>query len=980
MTKENLENNQTQNVENSKTLEARTNNHEERRPRPTRRPYRKQENIKQTKENTGVKKEANGIKEQIQRKPRKTNANSNKQKTQKENRIFKASKLKIIPLGGLHEVGKNITVFEYENEIVVVDCGLSFPEDDMLGIDIVIPDITYLERNVDKIKGLVITHGHEDHIGSIPYLLKKINIPIYAPKLAVGLIKNKLEEHKLLRSTELKEINAGQTLTFGKNFKVEFIQGSHSIPDSMMLAITTPAGTLLHTGDFKIDFTPIDGKIMNFGRIAELGNQGILALLSDSTNAERKGSTMSESSVGEVFDKLFLHCTKRIVVATFASNVHRVQQIVNSAVKYNRKIAVCGRSMINMITTAKELGYIKGPDNIFIDIDMMKNYTDEQLVLITTGSQGEPMSALTRMAAGEHRKLKITPNDLVIISATPIPGNEKGVSKVIDDLMQLGSEVVYSSLEAIHVSGHACQEEQKLMIALTKPKYFIPVHGEYRQLRAHAETAKSMGIEKENIVMLQNGRVLEMNEQSVQFTTAVPSGRILVDGLGVGDMGGLEFTQKQKGLIMGVGTGILYFLPVLTGAIADRFGYKKVLALAFVVYSSAFALFPQVSSFNAVFGMYIYLALGAALFKPVISATIAKTTTNETSSIGFGIFYMMVNIGAFIGPMVTLLFKSQSQMIFYISAGIILLNFILLFFYKEPGQSGETESMVDTEPTAKKRSLLQTLGEVFLNMGSIFKDLKFLVFLLIVAGFWTMYNQLFFTLPVFISQWVDTSALYNFFDANIPFISATYSTEPGVIDAEFITTMDALYIILLQIAVSALVMRLKPLHSMMSGFLVCSIGMALTLFSQNVLFTLVAILVFALGEMAGSPKVTEYIGRIAPKDKKALYMGYSFIPVFLGNIFAGIISGNVYQAMSDKVTITKQFAAEKGLTVADGLSTNEYFNEVARQVSMSPNDLTNHLWETYNPSGMWVVLLSIGVGATICLFIYDKITSKKANY
>lgn len=462
-----------------------------------------------------------------------------------ENNIFKKSKLKIIPLGGLHEIGKNITVFEYENEIIVVDCGLSFPEDDMLGIDLVIPDITYLEKNVDKIKGLIITHGHEDHIGSVPYLLKKINIPIYAPRLAAGLIRNKLEEHKLLRSTQLIEVMQGETLNFGKNFKVEFIRSSHSIPDSVMLAITTPAGTVLHTGDFKIDYTPIDGKLMDFGRIAELGNQGILALMSDSTNAERKGFTMSESSVGEVFDKLFLHCTKRIVVATFASNVHRVQQIVNSAVKYNRKIAVCGRSMINMITTARELGYIECPENIFIDIDMIKNYTDDQLVIITTGSQGEPMSALTRMAAGDHRKIKITPNDLVIISATPIPGNEKFVSKVIDDLMQIGAEVVYSSLENIHVSGHACQEEQKLIIALAKPQYFIPVHGEYRQLIAHSETAQSMGIDKDNIIMLSNGRVLEIDENGAAFTTTVPSGRILVDGLGVGDVGNIVLRDRQ---------------------------------------------------------------------------------------------------------------------------------------------------------------------------------------------------------------------------------------------------------------------------------------------------------------------------------------------------------------------------------------------------------------------------------------------------
>ena len=459
--------------------------------------------------------------------------------------IFKKSKLKIIPLGGLHEIGKNITVFEYEDEIIVVDCGLSFPDDDMLGVDLVIPDITYLEKNVNKIKGMFITHGHEDHIGGIAYLLKKMNSPIYATKLTAGLIRNKLEEHHLLRSTKLIEVTQGQTIKMGKYFSVEFIRSTHSIPDSVMLAITTPVGTILHTGDFKVDFTPIDGKIMDLGRIAELGKQGILALMSDSTNSERKGFTMSEKTVGEVFDRQFLHCTKRIVVATFASNVHRVQQIVNSAVKYGRKVAVCGRSMVNMIDTARELGYIKCPDNLFIDIDMINNYPDEQLVIITTGSQGEPMSALTRMAAGDHRKVKITPNDLVIISATPIPGNEKFVSKVIDELMQIGAEVVYSSLEAVHVSGHACQEEQKLILALAKPKYFIPVHGEYRQLVAHSETAQKMGISKDNIIMMQNGRVLEIDENSAELTTTVPSGRVLVDGLGVGDVGNIVLRDRQ---------------------------------------------------------------------------------------------------------------------------------------------------------------------------------------------------------------------------------------------------------------------------------------------------------------------------------------------------------------------------------------------------------------------------------------------------
>ena len=457
---------------------------------------------------------------------------------------FKKPNLKIIPLGGLDEIGKNITVFEYDDEIILVDCGLEFPEDNMLGVDLVIPDVTYLERNKEKVKGLVITHGHEDHIGSIPYVLRKVDMPIYATRLTVGLIQNKLEEHKLLRKTMLHTVDQGQTINFGK-MQVEFIRSSHSIPDSVMLAIHTPVGTVMHTGDFKIDFTPIDDQLMDFGRIAEIGNQGVLALLSDSTNSERKGYTMSESSVGEVFDKLFMNCTKRIVVATFASNVHRVQQICNSAVKYKRKVAVCGRSMINMIEVARNLGYIQVPDNTFIDIDMIKNYTDDQLTILTTGSQGEAMSALTRMASGEHKKVEITPNDLIIISATAIPGNEKLVSKVIDKLMQIGAEVVYSALEDIHVSGHACQEEQKLIMSLVRPKYFLPVHGEYRQLKAHAETAKKMGIPAENIFMLENGRVLELNEHEAKMTTSVPSGKILVDGLGVGDVGNIVLRDRQ---------------------------------------------------------------------------------------------------------------------------------------------------------------------------------------------------------------------------------------------------------------------------------------------------------------------------------------------------------------------------------------------------------------------------------------------------
>ena len=501
----------------------------------TRRPYTKnnknveEKEIKESKRKTATDKRTN------------LKRNYNKKRSKFE---FKKSNLKIIPLGGLEEIGNNMTIFEYEDEIIVVDCGLEFPTDDMLGVDLVIPDVTYLEKNKDKIKAFVITHGHEDHIGAIPYVLKQVNVPIYATKLTIGLIKNKLEEHKLLRSTKLHEVEAGQTVKFGK-MSVEFIRSCHSIPDSVMLAIYTPVGTIMHTGDFKIDYTPINSEITDLNRIAEIGNKGVLALLSDSTNSERKGYTMSESTVGQEFDKLFVNCTKRIVVATFASNVHRVQQIVNASVANGRKIAVCGRSMINMIETARALGYIDVPENVFIDIDMIKNYPDEQLVIITTGSQGETMSALTRMAAGEHKKIVITPNDLIIISANPIPGNEKSVSKVIDDLLQIGADVVYSALADIHVSGHACQEEQKLIFALTKPKYFIPVHGEYRQLMAHSETAKMMGVDPKNIFMSTNGRIIELNENEAKQTGSVPCGKVLVDGYGVGDVGNVVLRDRQ---------------------------------------------------------------------------------------------------------------------------------------------------------------------------------------------------------------------------------------------------------------------------------------------------------------------------------------------------------------------------------------------------------------------------------------------------
>lgn len=434
---------------------------------------------------------------------------------------------------------------------------------------------------------------------------------------------------------------------------------------------------------------------------------------------------------------------------------------------------------------------------------------------------------------------------------------------------------------------------------------------------------------------------------------------------GSSDLGGLEFSQSQKGMIMGIGTGILYFLPVITGAIADKYGYKRVLFIAFIIYTSAFILLPMFDSFTAVFIMYLYLALGAALFKPVISATIAKTTDSETSSIGFGIFYMMVNLGAFMGPMLTLLFKNASyNMVFYISAGIIAVNFILLFFYKEPDRQKSEDSF------------WTMFGEVFKNIGLVLKDFKFVLFLLIVAGFWTMYNQLFFTLPVFITQWVDTSGMYNFFADYIPFVAANYGSH-GEMEAEFITNFDAMFIILFQIIISTLVMKWRPLSTMVTGFIISTIGMSLTLMTQNVVFIMVALFIFAVGEMTASPKITEYIGRIAPRDKKALYMGYSFIPLFLGNIFAGIISGDVYQQLSDKHTLLVREVSKQGLSIPGGLSHNQYFNKAAELMGMDPNQLTAYLWDTYNPSSIWMVICAIGVFAAICLWLYNKFLVRK---
>ena len=465
-------------------------------------------------------------------------------KTKKQNGLFAKSKLKIIPLGGLNEIGKNLTVFEYENEIIVVDCGLAFPEDEMLGVDIVIPDISYLEKNKDKVKAILITHGHEDHIGAIPYFLKKINVPVYGSKLSLGLIKVKLAEHNLEKQTKLVTVEPRQVLKFGK-FKVEFIRVTHSIADSMAIAITTPVGTVLHTGDFKIDYTPIDGGYMDLQRIAELGKEGVTLLLSDSTNVQRPGHTMSERSVGKELDRLFTNCTKRIIVATFASNVHRMQQIINSAVKFKRKVAVVGRSMVNVLAVSQELGYLNAPEGTIIDIDKIGMYNPDQLVIITTGSQGEPMAALSRMSVGEHKKVQITPDDMIIFSSSAIPGNEKSIGKIVDELERLGAEVIQNQIADVHVSGHACQEELKLMLSLVRPKYFMPVHGEYRFLKQHGQLAVDTGVAKENVFIMENGRILEIDKNSAKMTTQVTSGIVLVDGLGVGDVGNIVLRDRQ---------------------------------------------------------------------------------------------------------------------------------------------------------------------------------------------------------------------------------------------------------------------------------------------------------------------------------------------------------------------------------------------------------------------------------------------------
>ena len=454
-----------------------------------------------------------------------------------------SGKLKIIPLGGLEQIGMNITAFEYDDSIIVVDCGLAFPEDDMLGIDLVIPDITYLRDNIDRVKGFFITHGHEDHIGAIPYVLKEINVPIYATKLTIGIIDHKLEEHDLLNKTKRKVVQYGQHINLGC-FRVEFIKTNHSIQDAAALAIYSPAGIVVHTGDFKIDYTPVFGDAIDLQRFGEIGKKGVLALLCDSTNAEREGFTKSEKSVGIALDNIFAEHTKtRIIIATFASNVDRVQQIINSAHKFGRKVAIEGRSMVNIIKIASELGYLTLPDNILIDVDALRSYPDEQTVIITTGSQGESMAALSRMANGTHRKVSIKPNDTIVFSSNPIPGNEKSVTGIINELMRKGADVIFQD---VHVSGHACKEDIKLIYSLVNPKYAIPVHGEYKHLVAQAKIAEELGYDSEHIKILSSGDVLEIDENGAEITGKVPVGNIMVDGLGVGDVGNIVLRDRRQ--------------------------------------------------------------------------------------------------------------------------------------------------------------------------------------------------------------------------------------------------------------------------------------------------------------------------------------------------------------------------------------------------------------------------------------------------
>lgn len=453
-------------------------------------------------------------------------------------------KIKIIPLGGLNEIGKNLTAIEYKDDIVVIDCGMKFPDDEMLGIDVVIPDVTYLHKNIEKVRGIFLTHGHEDHIGALPYILKDMNVPVYGTRLTLRMVETKLKEHNLLSDTTRITMVPGDIIKLD-SVSVEFIHTNHSIADSVAIAIHTPLGVVLHTGDFKIDYTPIDGRIADLARFAELGKKGVVLLLADSTNVERMGYTMSESTVGSTFEKLFAKAKGRILIATFASHIHRIQQIMSAAEMYGRRVAFSGRSMENILVVAKELGYITEDENVCISIDDINKYPNDKIVIITTGSQGEPMSALSRMAASEHRKVNIIPGDMVVISASPIPGNEKLVSKVINLLFKKGADVIYESLEDIHVSGHACQEELKLMHALVKPKFFIPVHGEYRHLIQHKELAVKLGLPENNVVIADIGDVVEVTRDSIKKSGSVISGQVFVDGLGIGDVGNIVIRDRK---------------------------------------------------------------------------------------------------------------------------------------------------------------------------------------------------------------------------------------------------------------------------------------------------------------------------------------------------------------------------------------------------------------------------------------------------
>lgn len=514
--------------------------------------------VKSQRASGSVKKTLQPRNETPQRKPQNTQQRRPRPAANRVKEPVRRTPVKIIPLGGLNEIGKNFTVIECSNDMFVIDCGLAFPDSEMPGVDIVIPDFSYVEKNQEKLRGVVLTHGHEDHIGGLPYFLKKFNVPVYGTRLTLGLVEGKLKEHGLLGTVKLNVVTPRQTVKLGC-MAVEFIRVNHSIPDAVGMAIHTPAGVLIHTGDFKVDYTPIEGDIIDLPRFAELGNKGVLALMADSTNAERPGYTMSERKVGESFVKLFNKAEgKRIIIATFASNVHRVQQIINNAVTHGRKVAVSGRSMVNVISKGIELGYLKVPDGVLVDIDTISRYAPEKMVIVTTGSQGEPMSALTRMSANEHRNVTITPMDFIIISANPIPGNEKYVTKVVNDLMRLGAEVIYESMYEVHVSGHACQEEQKLLLSITKPKFFIPVHGEYKHLMKHRDTALSVGIPESNIIIADIGNVIETDGVDMKITGQVPAGKVLVDGLGVGDVGAIVLRDRkhlaQDGLIIAVAT------------------------------------------------------------------------------------------------------------------------------------------------------------------------------------------------------------------------------------------------------------------------------------------------------------------------------------------------------------------------------------------------------------------------------------------